>query len=131
MNLRLIIVIIVMTLCVLDLALTYFYITKYKAWQPNKSYKLIELNPLLRFMWEKFGIHLGMFIAAVIILALNYIVSKEAHWIVVTLLLGLLVFAIFNHIKNIGLLFKLIEMYPAGHLDPKIFGIVQGNNPMK
>ena len=128
MNIRLIIVIIIMTLCVIDLTLTYYYIYKYKKWQPNKSYKLIEMNPLLRIAWEKLGLHLGMFVAAVIILALNYIVSKEAHWIIVCLLLGFLIFSMFNHAKNITLLIKLMEQYPLGHLPEAVFGIVQGNN---
>ena len=128
MNIRIIMVVIIMTLCVMDLVLTYFYVKKYKEWQPDKPYKLIELNPLLRFSWEKFGLHIGMIVAGVLILALNYLVSKEAHWIFVCLLLGFLIFAIVNHIKNIDLLYKLIDAYPTGHLPEDIFGKVMGNN---
>lgn len=128
MNVRLLAVIIIMTLCVTDLCLTYFYIYKYKQWQPDKPYKLIELNPLLRFSWEKFGLHLGMFVASVIIIALNYIVSRDAHWAIVTILIGFLIWAIFNHHNNIMLLHKLIEQYPSGHLPEMVFGKVIGNN---
>jgi len=70
-----------------------------------------------------------MFIGAVIILALNYIVSKEAHWLIVCLLLGFLIFTMFNHFKNITLLIKLINQYPLGHLPVAVFGKVIGNNP--
>jgi len=128
MNTRILLVMIVMTLCVLDLCLTYYYVYNYKKWQPDKPYKLIELNPLLRLSWEKFGLHLGMFIAVVVILALNYIISKEAHWIIVAILIGFLIFAMLNHARNITLLTKLISEYPSGHLPIAIFGKVIGNN---
>ena len=128
MNIRIIITIIIMTLCVTDLCLTYFYVYKYKQWQPNKPYKMIEMNPLLRFSWENFGLHIGMIIASVVILALNYIISRDAHWAIVTILLGFLTWAVFNHINNTTLLFKLIEQYPTGHLPEAIFGKVIGSN---
>ncbi len=128
MNIRLIATILIMVLCVTDLCLTYFYIYKYKKWQPDKPYKLIEMNPLLRFFWNNFGLHLGMFIGAVLIIALNYVVAKNAHWLFICLLLGFLIFAMFNHARNIGLLIKLIEQYPLGHLPEKVFGKVVGNN---
>ncbi len=117
-----------MALCVTDLCLTYYYIHKYKKWQPDKPYKLIELNPLLRICWEKFGLHLGMFVASIVIISLNYIIAKEAHWIVVGLLLCILIYTMCNHVNNISLLWQLIEKYPSGYLDPKIFGEVIGNN---
>jgi len=104
MNIRLIAIIIIMILCVTDLCLTYYYVNKYKKWQPNKPYKLIERNPLLTFSWNNFGLHLGMFIGAVVIIALNYIVAKNAHWLFVCLLFSFLIFAMFNHTRNIGLL---------------------------
>ena len=128
-NWRLALVIVIMTLCVLDLAMTYAYVYKYKRWQPNKPYRMIERNPVLRILWEKFGLHLGMFIGAVLILALNYIVAKEAHWIVVGLLLGLLLYTMYNHFTNIGLLYNLVIQYPSGYLPEETFGKVIGSNP--
>jgi hypothetical protein len=130
MEWRTVVLIIIMTLCVVDLALTFYYVKVYKNWEPNKPYKLIELNPLLVFLWNRLGLVIGMFVGAVIIISLNYIVAKNAHWIVVILLLGFLVFAMFNHTKNITLIHKLIEMYPSGYLPQVIFGTVEGNNPM-
>lgn len=128
MNLRIIVIILIMILCVTDLCLTYYYVNKYKKWQPNKPYKMIERNPLLTFFWNNFGLHLGMFVGAVVIIALNYIVAKNAHWLFVCLLLAFLIFAMFNHARNIGLLIKLVEKYPLGHLPEKVFGKVIGNN---
>ena len=127
-NWRFYIVIIILGLCLIDLVATYYYVYTYKQWQLNKPYNLIEMNPLLRFLWNKFGFHLGMFIGAVVILSLNYIIAKEAHWIIVCLLLGFLLFAIFNHFNNIILIGKLITKYPSGILPTKIFGEVVGNN---
>jgi len=130
-NWRIYAIVIILTLCLIDLVATYYYVYKYKKWQPNKPYKLIELNPLLRFLWNKFGLHLGMFIGAVIILSLNYIISKEAHWILVLIIFGFLCFTMYNHCNNITLLHKLIEQYPCGHLPVGTFGNVVGNNPIK
>ena len=128
MNFRAIILIVIMTLCILDLSMTYFYIYKYKKWQPNKPYKLIELNPILRISLETFGLHLGMFIASIIILALNYYVVKNTHWIFSVILFLILIFTMINHTRNITLLFRLIDKYPFGHLPVTIFGKVEENN---
>ena len=125
---RLILMIIIMILAVADLALTYHYVYNYRKWQPEKPYKLIEMNPLLVFLWNKLGLHLGMFVGSVIILSLDYIIIKEAHWALPVILLGLLVFTLFNHLNNIGLLYKLIIKYPTGHLPIEVFGDVAGNN---
>ena len=116
-------------LSAIDLIATYFYVKTYKKWQPNKPYKLIERNPLLRFLWNHTGLILGTIIGAVIMLTLQYIIAKGAHWIVVVLLLAFLIFAIFNHFNNITILHKLIEQYPLGHLPQETFGEVVGNNP--
>ena len=126
---RIWIVCILLALSFTDLVLTGYYVHRYKTWQSDKPYNLIEMNPLLVFLWSKFGFALGHFIGSVIILSLIYIISKEAHWIVVSLLGAFLLFAMYNHFNNITLLHKLIEQYPSGYLPEKIFGIVEGNNP--
>lgn len=128
-NWRLYLLISIMVLCIIDLSLTFYYVHVYKQWQPNKPYKLIEMNPLLVFLWNKFGLYIGMFIGAVLILALNYIVGKDAHWIVGLILLLFLCFTMYNHYNNITLLHKLIAQYPTGYLPFEIFGFVEGNNP--
>jgi len=127
-KIRFVVIILVMSLCLADLLLTYYYVNKYKAWQPEKPYKMIELNPLLRICWEKFGLHIGMIIGGVVILALNYIIAKEAHWLIVIILMCVLIYVMFNHVTNIGLLNQLIEKYPSGHLPKEVFGEVIGNN---
>lgn len=131
MNWRFYIVIILLCLSAIDLLLTYYYVSKYKEWQPNKPYELIELNPLLRFLWNNFGLHLGMFIGSVIILGVVYLVGKSAHPLIVFALLFILILTMFNHHKNIVLLHKLIEQYPSGYLPVGTFGNVVGNNPIK
>jgi hypothetical protein len=69
-----------------------------------------------------------MFIGSVIILSLIYLVAKTAHPILVVLLGGFLIMAMFNHYNNIGLLGRLITKYPDGVLPEKVFGKVIGNN---
>ncbi len=127
-NWRLILLIIIMTLCVVDLTMTAIYVHKYKKWQPNKPYKEIELNPVLVFLWNKLGFVIGMIVASVVILSLNFIIARDAHWILPVVILGLLIFTIFNHAKNFTLLTQLIKQYPLGHLPEQIFGTVVGNN---
>ena len=128
-NWRVFTLVLLLTLSVLDLVFTFFYVTVYKHWQPFKPYNLIELNPLLVFLWNKFGLYLGMLIGSVIILSLMYLIGKEAHWIIIVILLIVLCFEMFNHWNNIHLLWKLMEQYPSGFLPESIFGIVVGNNP--
>lgn len=128
MNWRIIIIIILMSMSIIDLSLTYYYLRKYKNWQPNKPFNLIENNPLLVFLWNNLGLHLGMIVGSVIILTLIYLVGKSAHPIVVLILFLFLCFALFNHNKNINLLHELIKLYPSGHLPVETFGKVVGNN---
>ena len=124
-------VVILLTLSVIDLGATYYYVNKYKKWQPEKPYNLIEKNPLLVFLWNNLGINIGTVVGAIIIWSLIYIVGKSAHPIFIVLLGIFLVYTLFNHYTNIGLLHKLIIKYPLGHLPEKVFGVVQGNNPIK
>jgi len=125
---RQVIITILIVLSVIDIVATYNYVSRYKKWQPNKPYELIELNPLLVFLWNTFGLHLGMFIGAIVLLALNYIVGKEAHYSIAIILLIFLIYATYNHNKNINLLFQLMDKYPTGYLPYDIFGRVIGNN---
>lgn len=126
---RFMVVLVLIILSFIDLGLTYYYVHKYKQWQPNKPYNLIERNPLLTFLWNKIGLFLGTLIGGTIIFALVYIIGKEAHWIVVSLLFILLIFTMYNHYININLLHNLIDKYPTGYLPEGTFGKVEGNNP--
>jgi hypothetical protein len=127
-NWRIWVIGILMTLSIIDLGLTGYYVYKYKTWQPEKPYNLIELNPLLHFLWNNLGFWVGHFVGSVIILTLIYLVGKSAHPIIVGLLGVFLLGAMFNHYTNINLLHKLIEKYPSGHLPRETFGKVIGNN---
>ncbi|GBE19388.1 hypothetical protein BMS3Abin17_00111 [archaeon BMS3Abin17] len=111
-----------------DLLLTFYYVHQYKKWQSDKPYNLIENNPLLVFLWNTFGLKLGMFIGSVMILSLMYIIGRSAHPIVVGIVFLVLCYALFNHHQNINLLVKLMQQYPDGHLPVKTFGNVVGNN---
>lgn len=129
MNWRIYVIIILMTMSVVDLALTYHYVSKYKEWQPEKPYNTIENNPLLVFLWNMLGLKLGTFVGSVIILTLIYIIGKTAHPIVIGVLFLFLAYALHNHYININLIGSLIEKYPSGHLPVETFGEVIGNNP--
>ena len=128
-NWRLYFIITLMTLSIIDLCLTYYYVYQYKKWQPEKPFNLIERNSFLIFLWNKIGLHFGMLVGSAVILTLNYIIGKEAHWIIILILFLFLSWAMFNHYTNIRLLHKLIEKYPSGYLPKEIFREVIGNNP--
>lgn len=127
-NWRTVVIFAFIFLSVIDLGLTYSYINKYKSWQPDKPYELMERNPLLIMLWNFFGLKIGTIIGGVIILTLIYIISKSAHWAIVLILGLLLLFTMYNHYVNINLLDKLILNYPSGHLPEEVFGKVIGNN---
>lgn len=128
---RFYVLIVIFVMSIIDISLTYYYVNKYKKWQPEKPYKLIELNPILVFLWNNTNLIIGTLVSGVIFLTLDYIIVKDAHWLVVLLLLSFLVFALYNHHNNITLLNKLIEQYPSGYLPESIFGFVEGNNLIK
>jgi len=98
----------------MDLFLTYYYICRYKKWQPNKPYKKMEGNPLLCFLFNKFGHHIGWLIGVMIILFGVYFITIKTHIIIVGILFVLLVMAIIKTIKNIKKLNELIIKYPNG-----------------
>jgi len=100
-------IIVLISLSVIDLAATHYYVKRYKEWQPNKPYKLMERNKLFVFLWNSLGFELGTAVSSIITLSLIYIIGRFAGSIIIGLLFGLLVFALFNHNKNIKLLNKL------------------------
>ena len=89
-KIRIYLTIVVLTLSFLDLFSTYLYVKSYKSWQPNKPFNLIENNPLLVFLWNKFGLTLGMIIGSVVILSLLFIICTDSHWIFPVILLIIL-----------------------------------------
>jgi hypothetical protein len=119
-NWRIWAIVILMTLSLIDLSLTGYYVHKYKTWQPEKPYKLMELNPLLVFLWNNLGFWLGHIIGSIIILSLVFIVGKSAHPIMVVGLGLFFLYAIWGHHGNINLLKELINKYPDGVI-PKDF----------
>ena len=125
---RIILMIVIMILSLTDLIMTGIYVKKYKDWQPNKPYKLIELNPLLVFLWNNLGFLIGMIIGSIVILTLNFIIAKNVYWIIPVIIIIVLILNIINHFKNFNLLFNLIKLYPEGHLPVEIFGNVTGDN---
>ena len=127
-NWRTIAIIILLLMSLIDLGATYYYVYKYKQWQPEKPFNLIENNPLLVLLWNMFGLTLGTIIGAVVIWSLIYILARSAHPIVVGIVFLFLCYALFNHWTNLNLLSKLIIKYPTGHLPEKVFGKVIGNN---
>ena len=126
---RIWVIVILMSLSLIDLSATYYYISKYKQWQPDKPYNLIENNPLLVFLWNNLGFIMGSIVGAVIILSLIFIVGKSAHPIVGLIIFLILCYALQNHYSNINLIHELIIKYPSGHLPVEVFGNVVGNNP--
>lgn len=126
---RIWVIVILMSLALIDLSATYFYVSKYKQWQPEKPFYLIENSPISVFLWNMFGLHIGTFIWAVIFLSLIFIVGKSAHPIVILFLFLFISYALHNHYTNINLISELINKYPSGYLPTEVFGEVVGSNP--
>ena len=131
METRQIITIILITLSVIDILITFYYVNKYKHWQPNKPYNLMEKNFLLVFLWNNIGLVLGTIVGAGIIWTLMFLIGKQAWIFLILILIIYLGYTIYNHFININLLNKLIEKYPSGYLPEETFGKVEGNNENK
>jgi hypothetical protein len=127
-NWRIYVIVLLMTLSLIDIVCTHYYVSKYKKWQPEKPFNLIEQNPLLVILWTHLGLLWGTIVGAVIILSLIFVIGKSAHPIVIGILFFMLCYAIYNHSVNINLLHKLIDKYPTGKLPETVFGKVVGNN---
>ncbi len=126
---RMIAIVVILLLGVADLILTYHYVKTYRGWQETKPFNMIELNPLLVFLWNNLGLIVGMLVGSVMILTLQFLVARNAHWGFVILLGVILCWVMYNHSNNISLLNQLIEKYPSGHLPVETFGNVIGSNP--
>lgn len=111
---RILAMVILIALSSIDLGLTYYYAKTYKTWQPDKSFNLIENNPLLVLLWNTFGLKLGMLIGSLIILSLIFIIGKAASPVVLGVIFFIFAYALFNHYTNINLLHQLIIKYPLG-----------------
>ena len=109
-------VVILLAMSLIDLGTTFYYVNTYKAWQPEKSFNLIEQNPLLVFLWNNLGFIVGMLVGSIIILTLIFLVAKSAHYAVVGLLFLFLCYALINHYFHITMLQDLITKYPLGHI---------------
>lgn len=127
-DLRFMLLVLALACAIIDLLLTYMYVKRYKNWQPNKPYNLIEMNPLLVFLWNTLGLNLGMIIGSVIIISIIYFIAVYTHIALVILLLATQFLTLLNHNKNIDLLNKLIKKYPEGKLPKETFGKVKGSN---
>jgi len=108
------IIVLLIVISFLDLASTFYYINSYSEWRPDVPYNQMEANPLLLLLWNNFGLLTGTILGAFIIWILLYIVGKKAHWLIILIVLLALSFGVVNNINHIGMLNKLIELYPTG-----------------
>lgn len=113
-NWRIIAIVVLMTLSVIDLGATFFYVNSYHKWQPEKDFALMENNPLLVFLWNNLGLVLGHIVGSIIILTLIYLVARLAHPAVIIILGLFLIWAMYNHFLHITFLKDLIIKYPEG-----------------
>ncbi len=128
MILAIILATIAITLSITDLYLTNKYLKKYKKWQPNKPFNQIEKNVILLYNLKKWGFKRGMIFGGIVVFVINLLVIFFTPMWVVIILICILSFTIWNHLKNMKLLRKLIKKYPTGYLPKKVFGEVEGNN---
>lgn len=115
-KIRNIIFILLIIMSIVDLGLTYNYVSTYKNWQPDRPYSDMEANPLLLFLWNNCGLFLGQILGALIIWTLIFIIVKEAHWLVILSLIGVFIFGIIINLIHISQLHNLIKLYPTGYI---------------
>jgi type IV secretory pathway VirB6-like protein len=92
---------------IIDLSLTWNYISRYKKLCPNKSFNKMERNPLIRVFLNYLGIKVGMIVSIIFIMSLISIIAIDAHIIIVIILISIQIFALINHNKNFKILKKL------------------------
>lgn len=92
----------------MELLLTVFYVRKYKKWQPEKSYKQMESNPLLIFSWNSLGFVMGSIIGIlIIVIAISFVtIALRTFGFLVPIFLSV---AFINNGRNLIKLNKLIK----------------------
>lgn len=93
----------------LDLLLTGYYVYSYKKYAPAREYNKMERNPMLVFLFNHFGILIGLCIGSIIIFLIWHILISYITIYISFLMMPLYFRAIINHAKNIRMLNNLIE----------------------
>jgi hypothetical protein len=106
----------VLLLSLIDLCLTHYYVSLYKEWDSDRFYNEMEGNPLLCFLFNKFGHDVGIVIGGFIIMFLMYLVVNLANFFFTIILLVVLIIAIVRSIINIEKLKKLMIEYSDGDI---------------
>lgn len=97
---------IILLLFLVDITFTYLNISKFRKLYPKKDPYLIELNPLLRFLWKKLGLLKGGIVGTIIQIGLLFIIFLVFNRDTLLVLMGAFLMVILIHLDNFILLLK-------------------------
>lgn len=94
----------------MDILLTYIFVYFYRAKYPrDKDWKELEINPLVKFFWSKFGLHKGTTFKVLIIdipLVLLIIILTFKSEFILGSVFGIYAITLFIHYANFINFFK-------------------------
>ncbi len=94
---------ILVSLSILDTQLTYSLAKACINWKPSLKLSQVESNPFICVCWNNFGLFLGTLISGVILLGVQFALAS-IHVNIYYIIVGILVFANLNHIRNFWVL---------------------------
>lgn len=83
----------------IDTVLTYNWAMACVRWKPSLKLKQVESNPFIVVCWNNFGVKTGSIIAGFMLFGIQYALSS-IHINIYYIIVGILVFANLNHIRN-------------------------------
>jgi len=87
----------------IDTVLTYNWAMACVKWKPDLKLKQVEGNPFVVICWNNFGVKFGSIISGVMLFGIQYALSS-IHVNIFYIIVGILVFANLNHIRNFHVL---------------------------
>lgn len=96
-------------LSILDTNLTYSWAKACLDWKPTLKLKQVESNPFIVVCWNNFGLFSGTIISGVILFGIQFALSG-IHMNIFYIIVGILVFANLNHIRNFWVLNKRLKL---------------------
>ena len=90
---------VLIALSFIDTVMTYEWAKMCLRLKPNLPVRKVESNPFICVCWNNYGLLKGSIISGIVLLGIQFLLSS-IHKYVFYIIIGILVFAIYNHLNN-------------------------------
>lgn len=93
----------------IDMFLTYWNVSRYKKLFPKRDFSTIEMNPIPRYFWKKFGLKKGGIIAIILQSLILVLLVLNFNRDTLLILIGVYFMVILTHLDTNGLIRKKLH----------------------